>query len=804
MAAKGVTSSSDMENIDFLLEIETKVRNWWEDKKILISSENPGYKFFERFPFDRFMGHQFSLSKLEQPPDIPIDAMRFALAYVCDGPVDAAKIDYLHSNAVSVFDAANTAILSLTKEMSCHEEFVAGDWEPWLRTGPPSTSADKVFANDINIALNKTKQHYEAWQFREALESGFLALQDARDWYKTLCGGTTGMNFDLVVRFMKTQTLLVAPICPHYSEYVWRKILHNVTYLVKTDWPAADAPEDSTLHSIHKYLKRLIATLKTRIERERIEREKDKLTYSNIEVLLYVNEDSFTLKTGEDEEAELPFREMQVLLQNLNLIKREIGVHRMQVLSATNPHDLAKAGFRVGLIKNLPPEPGRPTSLVLKRGSLNSSSNAQLKPSAYVYPHKRSNGECDLPDQGASKHRDDFIQVLEWCDQHSEQKHRPIDYFQSYPPYKLIFKGSFDKAMDAACEEDKWLLVNLQRREDLSSHKLNRDIWADKAISQIISTNFIFWQDYFHEPIGAAVYRHYELESRTVVIIIDPITGQVLRSWNGMVQPELFLGDLVLFLDSSPRQKQVAKEEEEKVRRAMEASMECLRFETKGGSTSKKNLVMSSNTSPTNTKATEEDEEEELLTAMAASMESIKVETSSTTSSSKQDIVPLFSSSPGSTTSTEEEEERLRALEAFVERMKLETSNASTSKGDAGEEEELRRAMAASSIEDPLEMLNLKPIVSYEVDEEEPPWSWEDIFDERSASSSKVYNNVGREEDDEELQRALVASLGGWWTSSASTKEEEEDDEELQRALAASMESVGDKEEETNYLCKYE
>ncbi|XP_061989441.1 uncharacterized protein LOC133708008 [Rosa rugosa] len=859
MAAKCETSSSKKANRDVLLEIEAKVRKCWEDKKVL-SSKKPGHKFFEKFPYNCFMGHPFSLSKLDSwLPDFPIDAMRFALAYVCDGPVDAAKINFLHSNADSVFDAAYDAIISLTKEMSWHEEFLAADFEYCLRTGPPSTSADKVFANDINIALNKTKQHYEACQFREALESGFLALQDARDWYKSLCGGTNAMNRDLVWRFMEMQTRLVAPICPHYSEYVWRELLHNVNFVVKADWPAADAPENSTLHSIHKYLKSMTDSLKKQIESERT-----KKVCPNIEVLIYVKEESFTLKMREDGEVELgaqaldfklPFREFRVLLQNLDLIKRQIGVERVQVLSATNPHDLAKAGSHVELIKTLRPIPGKPISLILKRSRI-LTSITQLKPSSFGCSPMRSNttmskpkcsdkkakqkhGVRDLPNQVASKCSNEDIQVLEWFDKQSKQRHgigetmnqfststrdnKSRDDLHSYPPCKLRFKGSFDKAMDAACDQDKWLLVNLQCREDLSSHKLNRDTWADKAISQIISTNFIFWQEYSDWPEGTMVSSNYKLDSRTVVIIIDPVTGQALRSWNGMVQPDDLLLDLLPFLDSSPRNMHVAKEEEEQLRRALEASVESMKFET-FGRTSKEYLVPSFNTRPMTNKATEIDEEEELQRALEASMESIKFETSNA-STSKEALVPSFNTSPISTRVSEEEEERQHTLEAFVERMKLETSTASTSKGDAvsslssssrntyvtrpeEEEEELRRALAASmesdggstSEEDPLGIFNIKPIITYvtEDDEEESRCAMADFmnsFETSSASTSKVptFNNATREEEDEELQRALVTSLESLKseTSSASTSKvskntyvtKEEDDDELLHAL---------------------
>ncbi|KAI9119552.1 hypothetical protein K1719_009428 [Acacia pycnantha] len=64
------------------------------------------------------------------------------------------------------------------------------------------------------------------------------------------------------------------------------------------------------------------------------------------------------------------------------------------------------------------------------------------------------------------------------------------------PPFHLMFTGTFDKAKTTASSEDKWLLVNIQSTKEFSSHMLNRDTWANEAVSQTINTNFIFWQVY--------------------------------------------------------------------------------------------------------------------------------------------------------------------------------------------------------------------------------------------------------------------------------------------------------------------
>ncbi|XP_065617724.1 plant UBX domain-containing protein 7 isoform X2 [Quercus suber] len=165
------------------------------------------------------------------------------------------------------------------------------------------------------------------------------------------------------------------------------------------------------------------------------------------------------------------------------------------------------------------------------------------------------------------------------------------------PPYHLMLHGSFEKAKDAASVQDKWLLVNLQSTKEFTSHMLNRDTWANEAVSQTISTNFIFWQVYDDTTEGRKVCTYYKLDSIPVVLVIDPITGQKMRSWCGMVQPERLLEDLLPFMDGGPKDHHITL--------------------------SNKRPRESSSTPPQRSKD-ETNEDEEVQRALAASMEGVK------------------------------------------------------------------------------------------------------------------------------------------------------------------------------------
>lgn len=198
----------------------------------------------------------------ESIEEFSADATRFSLADAGDGMDDANF----------VFETANAAILRLTKEISWMEDLI--DAESSLRVGPPSTYADRVFANEMNIAVKLTEKHYSGFMFREALKSGFYDLQAARDEYRLSCG-LAGMNHDLLWRFMDIQTRLLVPICPHYAEHVWKEILKRDGFVVKAGWPIAELP-DQTLKMANKYLQDSIVAFRKLLQKQSASSKKSK------------------------------------------------------------------------------------------------------------------------------------------------------------------------------------------------------------------------------------------------------------------------------------------------------------------------------------------------------------------------------------------------------------------------------------------------------------------------------------------------------------------------------------------------
>ena len=60
--------------------------------------------------------------------------------------------------------------------------------------------------------------------YREVVKSSFFEFQAARDRYREM--STEGMHRNLVFKFIEVQLLLLAPICPHICEHIWKLIGH--------------------------------------------------------------------------------------------------------------------------------------------------------------------------------------------------------------------------------------------------------------------------------------------------------------------------------------------------------------------------------------------------------------------------------------------------------------------------------------------------------------------------------------------------------------------------------------------------
>lgn len=115
---------------------------------------------------------------------------------------------------------------------------------------------------------------------------------------------------------------------------------------------------------------------------------------------------------------------------------------------------------------------------------------------------------------------------------------------------------AWDEARDLGKEEMKWILVNIQDPSIFDCQSLNRDIWKDPGVRDLVKENFVFMQYSKDDPRGAQYINYYfplrdSEAAYPHIAIVDPRTGEQVKIWSGPPVPKAgdFLMQLVEFLD---------------------------------------------------------------------------------------------------------------------------------------------------------------------------------------------------------------------------------------------------------------
>lgn len=129
-------------------------------------------------------------------------------------------------------------------------------------------------------------------------------------------------------------------------------------------------------------------------------------------------------------------------------------------------------------------------------------------------------------------------------------KHKTLeDLFR--PPIDVMHKGTFDTAREVGQSLNKWLMVNVQNVQEFVCQTLNRDIWSNQTVKNMIKEHFVFWQVYHDSDEGQRYMQFYKVLDWPYVAIIDPRTGENLVVWN-KVDPLSFCDLVTEFLARHP------------------------------------------------------------------------------------------------------------------------------------------------------------------------------------------------------------------------------------------------------------
>ncbi|CAK9064353.1 UBX domain-containing protein 2 [Durusdinium trenchii] len=94
--------------------------------------------------------------------------------------------------------------------------------------------------------------------------------------------------------------------------------------------------------------------------------------------------------------------------------------------------------------------------------------------------------------------------------------------------------ASYYQTIEKAKAEGKWVLVNIQQAEVFASHTLNRDVWSDDTVKDVILGSFLFWQRDDKSTEGDQFCHYHQCGHQLPhICIIDPRTGRRVKNWDG-------------------------------------------------------------------------------------------------------------------------------------------------------------------------------------------------------------------------------------------------------------------------------
>lgn len=152
-----------------------------------------------------------------------------------------------------------------------------------------------MFEAVLHEQMRKTKQAYDGVNFKEAVCNGVFELMAAKDTYKDICG-RKGMNYDLVMKYIRFQIIAMTPITPHVMEYLWQKVLRRESSVCDALWPVIHSQTDQEISQIQQW--KFVQTvardmrLKYKSQLAAIEKKKAKgiKTEEPVHVNLYVSD----------------------------------------------------------------------------------------------------------------------------------------------------------------------------------------------------------------------------------------------------------------------------------------------------------------------------------------------------------------------------------------------------------------------------------------------------------------------------------------------------------------------------------
>ncbi|GMQ02045.1 hypothetical protein CsSME_00048460 [Camellia sinensis var. sinensis] len=395
--ASNAGSGKSFARRDRLLEIEAQVQKWWEEREVFRadSLEMPpklGEKFFGNFPFPYMngylhLGHAFSFSKLE-----------FAAAYHRLRGANVLLPFAFHCTGMPIKASADKLCREIQKfgnppVFPTVEEEKSIDPEP--QPEEANQVAPDIFKGKKSKAAAKSGGNMYQWEIMQSYglsddeitkfqDPYFwltyfppLAVEDLKafglgcDWRRTFI--TTDINpfFDSIVSMRKllqkqvsgSKKAKVVNVPSHQNKPMvglifvneqydgWKKECLNILGSKFNSATCSFAPDQEIIEALQK----------SAIGQEANFKQIQKLCMP----FLRFKKDEVIAVGVQALDLKLPFGEKDVLEENSELVKLQLGLERLEILSVADPDAVKKAGSHVSLLSQNPPSPGNPTAIFL-------------------------------------------------------------------------------------------------------------------------------------------------------------------------------------------------------------------------------------------------------------------------------------------------------------------------------------------------------------------------------------------------------------------------------------------------------
>eukprot|EP01138_Halocafeteria_seosinensis_P009641 gb/GECG01009852.1/.p1 GENE.gb/GECG01009852.1/~~gb/GECG01009852.1/.p1 ORF type:complete len:1126 (+),score=150.26 gb/GECG01009852.1/:1-3378(+) len=205
------------------------------------------------------------------------DGVRMALADAGDG-LDDANFDT---------GLGDGAILRLTTEEETFNNFVEGAKSGAYRAGGELSFIDKVFQNRVRSCAVEAKREYRWMKFKQALKFCFWDMLNAKDEYRDACEKLEVQpHQDLLREWMESLCVMLSPICPHWTDYMWRFVLdcpRGVKTVHHAVWPEVNAPDAHILQT-GSWIRDSLHVWRVQIEKEMLRKLGAKSKNKNTEL----------------------------------------------------------------------------------------------------------------------------------------------------------------------------------------------------------------------------------------------------------------------------------------------------------------------------------------------------------------------------------------------------------------------------------------------------------------------------------------------------------------------------------------